>query len=69
MSVKQVLQINVYPSDQHSKKFTADIAYIDTEGKSRKKRVHFGAEGYEDFTVHGDIERRNQYIKRHKARE
>lgn len=31
--------------------------------------VHFGADGYEDFTMHGDETRKERYIARHKARE
>lgn len=31
------------------------------------KTVHFGAEGYLDYTQHHDKERRNRYIERHKA--
>ncbi|MHC4333848.1 MAG: DUF5754 family protein [Planctomycetota bacterium] len=27
--------------------------------------VHFGADGYEDFTQHGDIKRKRSYIARH----
>ena len=31
--------------------------------------VHFGATGYQDFTQHGDEERKASYLARHKARE
>ena len=31
--------------------------------------VHFGATGYEDYTQHGDKERKAAYLARHKARE
>lgn len=33
------------------------------------KRVHFGAKGYEDYTIHGDNKRKENYIKRHQKRE
>ena len=33
------------------------------------KVVHFGAAGAEDFTIHGDEERKRRYLLRHKARE
>jgi hypothetical protein len=33
------------------------------------KTTHFGATGYEDFTTHGDEERKRRYIARHEARE
>ena len=31
--------------------------------------VHFGVTGYQDFTQHGDEERKASYLARHKARE
>ena len=31
--------------------------------------VHFGATGYQDFTQHGDEERKASYLARHKTRE
>ena len=31
--------------------------------------VHFGATGYQDFTQHGDEERKASYLARHNARE
>ena len=33
------------------------------------KTINFGAEGYSDYTIHKDDERKNRYIQRHKARE
>jgi len=33
------------------------------------KKIHFGAKGYEDYTIHGDIKRRESYIKRHRPNE
>jgi len=33
------------------------------------KRIHFGANGYSDFTVHRDEDRRERYIARHKPNE
>jgi len=32
-------------------------------------KVHFGAAGYEDYTIHKDSERKNRYIQRHKKNE
>jgi hypothetical protein len=29
------------------------------------KRTAFGAEGYQDFTQHGDVKRKENYLKRH----
>ena len=31
--------------------------------------VHFGAQGYQDFTQHGDKERKASYLARHRANE
>lgn len=33
------------------------------------KVVHFGATGYQDYTMHKDYERYLRYLNRHKARE
>lgn len=33
------------------------------------KIVHFGAEGYSDYTKHKDSDRKKRYIQRHKSRE
>jgi hypothetical protein len=30
------------------------------------KRTNFGAQGYQDYTQHGDLKRRNLYRQRHK---
>ena len=31
-----------------------------------KKKISFGASGYSDFTKHGDTDRKDRYIARHK---
>lgn len=31
------------------------------------KKIHFGAKGYSDYTIHKDKERREKYRKRHSA--
>lgn len=33
------------------------------------KKIHFGAKGYEDYTLHKDDERKIKYIQRHRKRE
>ena len=38
---------------------------VEVDGKT----IHFGAEGYEDYTKHKDPERKKRYITRHKANE
>lgn len=32
-------------------------------------KVHFGAEGYDDYTTHKDNDRKERYLARHKSRE
>lgn len=44
------------------------ILYENKEGK-KIKTLHFGATGYDDYTSHGDEERKKRYIDRHRARE
>jgi len=39
-----------------------------TDG-DKKKTIHFGAKGYENFTMHKDNERKYRYIDRHKSKE
>jgi hypothetical protein len=34
-------------------------------GPGRRRTVHFGAQGYEDYTMHHDPERRRRYVERH----
>ena len=34
-----------------------------------KKNISFGASGYSDFTKHGDTDRKDRYIARHKKNE
>ena len=41
--------------------------FYDKEGKTRK--VHFGAKGYSDYTIHKDPERKQRYLNRHRTTE
>ena len=50
--------ITIRPSSRRGKKFVA------SDGR---RHVHFGAEGYEDYTTHKDPERRKRYIARHRG--
>ena len=34
-----------------------------------KKTIHFGAKGYEDYTIHMDKDRMKRYKNRHRSRE
>lgn len=51
----------IRPSWISGKKWAA----IFTTPAGRSKTVHFGAAGYEDFTVHRDAMRRQRYLERH----
>lgn len=48
------------PSNRYEKKYMVRVA---------DKTIHFGARGYEDYTMHKDRQRYLNYINRHKARE
>jgi hypothetical protein len=54
------LQIHLCKSRKKGKKFTVVVD---------NKTVHFGATGYQDYTIHKDKERMARYTKRHKRRE
>ena len=59
----------VIKSDRKGKKFIAIFCMC--EGKSNccdndKKKVHFGAEGMDDYTITKDEEQKERYRKRHK---
>ena len=36
---------------------------------NRQKITHFGAAGYDDFTIHHDPERKKRYLDRHRKNE
>lgn len=58
-----MLDIILRKSNRNNKKWMVDVP---TE-KGRKKRVHFGAKGYEDYTIHKDASRKANYLSRHKG--
>ena len=51
---------HIYPSDKRDKKFFVDDG---------NKRIYFGAAGYEDYTIHNDLRRKQNYNSRHVVRE
>ena len=53
------MQIVISPSNKTDKKYEARI--------DGKKSIHFGAKGYEDFTIHKDTERKERYLQRHRG--
>jgi hypothetical protein len=44
------------------------MVFYDTARK-KIKTISFGASGYDDFTTHGDLQRKQNYIARHKTTE
>ena len=60
------MYVSIGKSTRAGKKMMA-IFY--DEAKKKVKTTHFGASGYEDYTTHGDLQRKMNYIARHKARE
>ncbi len=58
--------MNVYlsRSSRSDKKYMVVI-----ENHTGKKTVHFGQDGYSDYTKHKDKERMKRYISRHRSRE
>lgn len=45
------------------------MAIFENRETGRTKTTHFGAVGYEDYTMHKDPERKKRYITRHKKNE
>ena len=60
------MYVNITKSTRQGKKM---VAIFYDEAKKKVKTTHFGAVGYEDYTTHGDLQRKMNYIARHKERE
>jgi hypothetical protein len=58
--------VNITKSTRAGKKMMA-IFY--DMNKKKVKTTHFGASGYESYPDHQDLQRKMNYITRHKARE
>lgn len=58
--------VKIQPSTTKEKKYMA-IFY--DKDKNKIKTTHFGAKGYEDLTIHKDLDRKKRYINRHRKRE
>jgi hypothetical protein len=56
------MELTIKPSSQPDKKLMA----IFTEDGKKKKTVHFGAKGADDYTITKDKEQRDRYRARHK---
>ena len=56
------MYVSIKPSTSAGKKMMA--VFYDT-AKKKVKTTHFGASGYEDYTTHGDLQRKQNYLSRH----
>jgi hypothetical protein len=61
---KDVRLLEIVKSPKADKKWMAVF-----ERHGRTKKTHFGQKGAEDYTMHKDKTRRDNYINRHKKRE
>ena len=59
------MRVEIRPSTSKGKKMMA----VFHEGGKRVRTVHFGAAGMSDFTKHGDEQRKQNYLSRHRANE
>ena len=58
-----MLVINLYVSSQPNKKFM--VTFINPETK-KLNTVHFGANGYTDFIISKDTQKKERYVARHR---
>ena len=61
--------ISVKPSDKKEKRLVAKFCLCEGESKccdKKKKKVHFGSKGMDDYTITKDKEQRERYRTRHK---
>jgi len=45
------------------------VQKIDNTGTKTGSPIHFGSSGYDDFSSHKDVDRRDRYLSRHEPRE
>ena len=57
------MYVNITKSTRQGKK---KVAVFYDEAKKKVKTTHFGAVAYDDYTTHGDLQRKMNYIARHK---
>jgi len=60
------MYVNITKSTRAGKKMMA--TFYD-HYKKKIKTTHFGADGFQDYTQHGDLTRKMNYLSRHKERE
>ena len=58
-------KVEIKKSTRNGKKMMA-IFY---DNDKKVKTIHFGADGYSDYTIHRDEARRERYIDRHRSSE
>ena len=58
-------QVEITKSDNPKKKYKIVLTYDD----GKRKTIHIGQAGADDFTKTGDEEAKKRYISRHKKRE
>lgn len=59
-------KVVIKKSTKSDKKY---MAIFTNNDKSKKKTVHFGANGMSDYTIHKDKDRMGRYLNRHRKRE
>lgn len=59
------VSVIITKSDRKDKKLKA-VFKLEND---KTNTIHFGAKGYEDYTIHKDDKRKENYISRHKTRE
>lgn len=59
---KGVIEMILWPSSQKNKKFMVEYINPDT---GMKKKIHFGAKKYSDYTISGDEKKKVSYIAWH----
>lgn len=64
----KIQKLTLMRSTNANKKYMAKFEYIQDQ-KLKKKTIHFGQSGAEDYTIHHDKARLNRYIGRHHKNE
>ena len=60
------MYVNITKSTRQGKKM---VAVFYDEVKKKVKTTHFGAVGYNDYTITGDLQAKMNYLQRHEKRE
>tara|TARA_R110000803_G_scaffold64120_1_gene124994 strand:+ start:470 stop:772 length:303 start_codon:yes stop_codon:yes gene_type:complete len=62
-----MVKVSIKKSTTKGKKMTAIFFY--NKERTKKKTVHFGSAGMDDFTKTGDEEQKKRYLARHQKNE